>query len=271
MSMGGSRYADRSKLLREVPYAILPRYFDLNTPKSTPQFHRGVHYACLCRPNIWPRYESPTGFKVLLQTLLRREGHSRHAIVGYFEVMDSEEGRAGERTDCKTCPRVSGCGRSSACRAPRYLKVSFESVAVFREPYFLEPADIGGILDRESLTPQGPPLSSISREEFYKAYGEGDHGKVAYVWQRWISYRVLRDRQSILEELVEKVLNRTEVLEIRIREWPRIIGEVVREVRRLMPRQKPEGEMLKRFKAALRFAGLTQYINTLVPHDCYSS
>ena len=54
MSMGGSKYADRSELLREVPYAILPRYFDLNNPKSTPQFHRGVHYACLCRPYIWP-------------------------------------------------------------------------------------------------------------------------------------------------------------------------------------------------------------------------
>ena len=203
---------------------------------------------------------------MLLQTLLRREGHSRHAIVGYFEVMDSEEGRAGERTDCKMCPRVSGRGRSSTCRAPRYLKVSFESVVVFREPYFLEPADIGGILHRESLTPQGPPLSSISREEFYQ-----DYDGVAYVWQWWISYRMLRDRQSILEELVEKALSRTEVLEIRIREWPRIIGEVVREVRRLMPRQKPRGEILKRFKAALRFAGLTQYINILVPHDCCSS
>ena len=70
---------------------------------------------------------------------------------------------------------------------------------------------------------------------------------------------------------MEKVLSRTEVLEIRIREWPRIIGEVVREVRRLMSRQKPKGEILKRFKAALRFAGLTQYINILVPHDCCSS
>ena len=70
---------------------------------------------------------------------------------------------------------------------------------------------------------------------------------------------------------MEKALSRTEVLEIRIREWPRIIGEVMREVRRLMPRQKPKGEMLKRFKAALRFAGLTQYINILVPHNCYNS
>ena len=82
---------------------------------------------------------------------------------------------------------------------------------------------------------------------------------------------MLRDRQSILEELVEKALSRTEVLEIRIREWARIIGEVVREVRRLMTGRKPEGEMMKRFKAVLRFAGLTQYINILVPHDCYSS
>ncbi|RLE89176.1 MAG: hypothetical protein DRN04_16625 [Thermoprotei archaeon] len=265
MSMGGSKYADRSELLREVPYAILPRYFDLNNPKSTPQFHRGVHYACLCRPYIWPRCEPLTGFKVLLQTLLRRRGRSYHAIVGYFEVTGFEEGEKMGMVDCRSCPRVVGCRRSSACKAPRYLKVYFESVIVFRDPYFLEPAEIKEIVGKEGLTTKGPPLDSISREEFYRVYGG-----VAYVWQRWVSYRVLRDRQPVLRRLMERALGYTKTLEVWVGEWPRIIEEVVEEVRKLVLRRKPKDDRLKCFKAALKFAGLSQYINVLVSRDCHS-
>ena len=264
MSMGGSKYADRSELSRKVLHAVLPRYFDLNAPKSTPQFHRGVHYACLCRYDIWPRSEPPRGFKVLLQTLLRRERRSYHALVGYFEVIDFEEGKAREMPDCKMCPRVlRSCEHSSKCRAPRYLKVHFKSVMVFKEPYFLEPADIRGILHKERLTSWGPPLSSINREEFYQAYG-----RVAYLWQRWINYRVLHDRQSILEQLVKSALSRTEILEIRVGKWPCIIEKVVEKVREFAPKRKPKKEKLKRLKAALRFAGLSQYINVFAPSDC---
>ncbi len=112
------------------------------------------------------------------------------------------------------------------------MKIRFESVVASREPYFLEPADTRGLLRGESLTPRGPPLGSISREELCRAYGG-----VAYLRQRWISYSTLRDRRSTPGELIEKALSRAEISEVRVGEWPRIVEEVAREVRgsRSMP------------------------------------
>ena len=251
MSMGGSPLAKRYEFLRVPPYAYLPRHFDLGHPKSTPQFHVGVHFPCLCRFNLWPRKGSVEGFRVLLQTILRVKEGNYHAIVGYFDVIDYEDYEPGKAEECRNCPRKL----KNTCRASRFLKVHFKEVNILQEPYILKPKEISEILGKEKLRRYGPYLKNLELKRFYNCYQN-----VAYLWQRWLTYNKLLKSQSILNNLIEEVLDSREIIRKDIENWRKIIKDVVNEIKRDIKRWK-EKKNWEDFMNIMKFTKIEEFLS----------